>query len=102
VAIRLAISFSRLLNVKHLVNINVRQNVEEMPAKSIKSTEKRMGRPATGHDPIFNMRLSETKQEEIRQWAEANGIRGLSEAARQLIDIGLQIAKRRGRRKARK
>jgi hypothetical protein len=71
--------------------------VEKMPAKS---PEKRMGRPATGHDPIFNMRLSEAKQEEIRQWAEANGIRGLSEAARQLIDIGLQIAKRRERRKA--
>jgi hypothetical protein len=71
-----------------------------MPIKSVKSPEKRMGRPATGHDPIFNMRLSESKQEEIRQWAEANGIRGLSEAARQLIDIGLQIAKRRERRKA--
>ena len=73
-----------------------------MPIKSVKSPEKRMGRPATGHDPIFNMRLSESKQEEIRQWADANGIRGLSEAARQLIDIGLQIAKRRERRKAAK
>jgi hypothetical protein len=73
-----------------------------MPEKAVKSPEKRMGRPATGHDPIFNMRLSEAKQEEIRQWAESNGIRGLSEAARQLIDIGLQIAKRRDRRKASK
>jgi hypothetical protein len=73
-----------------------------MAVKSLKSPEKRMGRPATGHDPIFNMRLSEAKQEQIRQWAEANGIRGLSEAARQLIDIGLQIAKRRERRKAQK
>jgi len=71
-----------------------------MPVKSVKPSEKRMGRPATGHDPIFNMRLSEAKQQEIRQWAETNGIRGLSEAARQLIDIGLQIAKRRERRRA--
>jgi hypothetical protein len=46
------------------------------------------------------MWLSEAKQEEIRQWAEANRIRGLSEAARRLIDIGLQIAKRCERRKA--
>jgi hypothetical protein len=77
-------------------------NVRKMPVKSVKSPKKRMGRPATGHDPIFNMRLSEVKQEEIRKWAEANRIRGLSEAARQLIDIGLQIAKRRDRRKASK
>ena len=59
-----------------------------------------MGRPATGHDPIFNMRLSEAKQAEIRAWAEANGVKGLSEAARQLIDYSLKAWKRRERRKA--
>jgi hypothetical protein len=68
-----------------------------MPEKREKA---RMGRPPTGHDPGFTMRLPEEKRAEILAWAQANGIRGLSEAARQLIDIGLQIAKRRERRKA--
>jgi hypothetical protein len=71
--------------------------VEHMPAKS---REKKIGRPATGRDPVVNLRLSDAKQAEIREWAEANNVKGFSEAIRQMIDYSLKAWKRRERRKA--
>ena len=65
-----------------------------------KSAKKRMGRPATGHDPLVNFRLSEAKQAEIRAWAEANDVKGLSEVIRQMIDYSLKAWRRSERRKA--
>jgi hypothetical protein len=65
----------------------------------VKSPEKKIGRPATGRDPVVNLRLSDAKQGEIREWAEANNVKGLSEF-RQMIDYSLKAWKRRERRRA--
>jgi hypothetical protein len=65
-----------------------------------KSPKKCMGRPATGHDPLVNFRLSQARQDEIRAWAEANNVKGLSEAIRQMIDYSLKAWRRSERRKA--
>jgi hypothetical protein len=66
----------------------------------VKFPEKKIGRPATGRDPVVNLRLSEAKQDEIRAWAEANNVKGLSEAIRQMIDYSLKAWRRSERRKA--
>ena len=66
----------------------------------VKSPEKKIGRPATGRDPVVNLRLSDAKQDEIRAWADANNVKGLSEAIRQMIEYSLKAWKRRERRKA--
>ena len=66
----------------------------------VKSPQKRIGRPATGRDPVVNLRLSDAKQAEIREWAEANNVKGFSEAFRQMIDYSLKAWKRSERRKA--
>ena len=55
--------------------------------------------PATGRDPVVNFRLSDAKAE-IRAWAEANDVKGLSEAIRQMIDYSLKAWRRSERRKA--
>jgi hypothetical protein len=68
----------------------------------VKSPEKKIGRPATGRDPVVNLRLSDAKQAEIREWAEANNVEGFSEAIRQMIDYSLKAWKRSARRKASK
>jgi hypothetical protein len=60
-------------------------------AKSIAvdKKKKKIGRPATGHDPIVSTRLAKEKIAAVDKWADRNGV-ARSEALRMLIERGLE------------
>jgi Arc/MetJ-type ribon-helix-helix transcriptional regulator len=58
--------------------------------KSIKVRPKKRGRPATGKDPLYALRISDELMREVDRWAEANDSPSRSEAIRRLIERGLQ------------
>ena len=60
--------------------------------KAISAGRKKRGRPATGTDPMFALRISDQLMTEIARWAEANDITR-SEAIRCLIELGLKAKK---------
>jgi hypothetical protein len=60
--------------------------------KSISARRKKRGRPATGTDPMFGLRISDELMTEIAKWAEANDI-SRSEAIRRLVELGLRAKK---------
>jgi hypothetical protein len=54
--------------------------------------KKKMGRPATGRDPIRTFRLSDEKVAEIDAWAARQPEKpSRSEALRRLIDLGMKV-----------
>jgi hypothetical protein len=54
--------------------------------------KKKMGRPATGRDPIRTFRLSDEKVAEIDAWAGRQPDKpSRSEALRRLIDLGMKV-----------
>ena len=54
--------------------------------------KKKMGRPATGRDPIRTFRLSDEKVAEIDAWAARQPDKpSRSEALRRLIDLGMKV-----------
>jgi hypothetical protein len=59
--------------------------------------KKKMGRPATGRDPIRTFRLSDEKVAEIDAWAARQPEKpSRSEALRRLIDLGIEASSSRG------
>jgi hypothetical protein len=58
-------------------------------AKSIKVKQKKRGRPATGKEPLYGLRISDDLMARIQKWAEENSATR-SEAIRQLVEIGLK------------
>jgi hypothetical protein len=59
--------------------------------------KKKMGRPATGRDPIRTFRLSDEKVAEIDAWAARQPDNpSRSEALRRLIDLGIEASSSRG------
>ena len=58
-------------------------------AKSIVAKQKRPGRPATGHDPMYGARLSDELVGQIDAWAKTEKI-SRSEAIRRLVELGLK------------
>jgi hypothetical protein len=60
--------------------------------------KKKMGRPATGRDPIRTFRLSDEKVAEIDAWAARQPDKpSRSEALRRLIDLGMKVPTARKR-----
>jgi Ribbon-helix-helix protein, copG family len=57
-------------------------------AKSI-SDKRKVGRPATGYDPMYGARLSAELVGQIDAWAKANETTR-SEAIRRLVELGLR------------
>jgi hypothetical protein len=54
--------------------------------------KKKMGRPATGRDPIRTFRLSDEKVVEIDAWAARQPDKpSRSKALRRLIDLGMKV-----------
>ena len=54
--------------------------------------QKKPGRPATGHDRVRSIRLSDETVAKVDTWATAHGLTGLrarSEAIRRLLDKAL-------------
>jgi hypothetical protein len=60
--------------------------------KSISVKRKKRGRPATGTDPLYGVRIPEELMVRIEQWAKAN-VATRSEAIRRLVEIGLEAKK---------
>jgi hypothetical protein len=58
-------------------------------AKSISVKRKKVGRPATGTEPLYGVRISDDLMGRIEKWAEENSATR-SEAIRRLVDLGLR------------
>ena len=71
-------------------------------AKSISVKRKKPGRPATGTDPLMGFRASPVMRASVVRWAETQLDKpSLSEAIRQLVELGLTVktkARSTGRR----
>jgi hypothetical protein len=59
-------------------------------AKSISVKRKKAGRPATGTDPLYGVRITDALMTQIMNWAGANGATR-SEAIRRLVELGLTV-----------
>ena len=59
-------------------------------ARSISVERKKPGRPATGTEPLYGVRIGDQLMAEIMQWAERHGSLSRSEAVRRLVEIGLK------------
>jgi hypothetical protein len=57
---------------------------------SIPETQKKRGRPRTGSDPTYTVRLSDETVAKIDAWADARGIKR-AEAIRAMIEAVLQM-----------
>ncbi|WP_334446012.1 ribbon-helix-helix domain-containing protein [Bradyrhizobium sp. AZCC 1610] len=55
--------------------------------KSISVNNKSRGRPATGHDPVSAVRLSEELAAKIDAWSAKNDAPNRSEAIRRLVEL---------------
>ena len=56
---------------------------------SIPVKRKKRGRPATGVDPLYGVRVPDALIQAIDQWAKENGSASRSEAIRRLVELGL-------------
>jgi hypothetical protein len=58
-------------------------------AKSISVKRKKAGRPATGTEPLYGVRIPDALMKQIMDWAEAESATR-SEAIRRLVELGLK------------
>jgi hypothetical protein len=63
-------------------------------AESIPVKRKKPGRPATGTEPLYGVRIGDQLMTEIMHWAEQNGDLSRSEAVRCLVEMGLTVKSR--------
>jgi metal-responsive CopG/Arc/MetJ family transcriptional regulator len=66
-------------------------------AKSISVKRKKPGRPATGTEPLYGVRISDALMKQIMDWAKSQGATR-SEAIRRLVEAGLEAKSKKGRR----
>lgn len=59
-------------------------------AKSISVKRKKPGRPATGTEPLYGVRISDDLMGRIQKWAASHDI-SRSEAIRRLVELGLTV-----------
>jgi Ribbon-helix-helix protein, copG family len=59
-------------------------------AKSISVKRKKAGRPATGTEPLYGVRISDDLMGRIQKWAGENSA-SRSEAIRRLVELGLKV-----------
>jgi hypothetical protein len=62
--------------------------------KSISVKRKKAGRPATGTEPLYGVRISNALMKQIMDWAKARDATR-SDAIRRLVELGLK-AKAKG------
>ena len=62
-------------------------------AKSITVKRKKPGRPATGTEPLYGVRIGDPLMKQIMDWAKAQGATR-SEAIRRLVEIALKSESR--------
>ena len=58
-------------------------------AKSITVKRKKRGRPATGTEPLYGIRIADAMMKQIMDWAKTNGVTR-SVAIRRLVELGLK------------
>src|SRR5215211_2106446 len=58
-------------------------------AKSITVKRKKRGRPATGTEPLYGIRIADAMMKQIMDWAKTNGVTR-SVAIRRLVELGLR------------
>jgi hypothetical protein len=61
-------------------------------AKSITVKRKKAGRPATGTEPLYGVRISDDLMGQIQKWGRENSATR-SEAIRRLVELGLKVKK---------
>jgi hypothetical protein len=61
--------------------------------KSISVKRKKAGRPATGTEPLYGVRITDALMTQIMNWASANDATR-SEAIRRLVELGLTVKAR--------
>jgi hypothetical protein len=61
-------------------------------AKSITVKRKKAGRPATGTEPLYGVRISDDLMSQIQKWGRENSATR-SEAIRRLVELGLKVKK---------
>ena len=59
-------------------------------AKSITVKRKKAGRPATGTEPLYGVRISDELIGQIQKWGRENSATR-SEAIRRLVELGLKV-----------
>jgi hypothetical protein len=59
-------------------------------AKSISVKRKKAGRPATGTEPLYGVRITDALMTQIMNWASTNGATR-SQAIRRLVELGLTV-----------
>jgi hypothetical protein len=59
-------------------------------SKSISVKRKKAGRPATGTEPLYGVRVADGLMKQIMDWAKSQGATR-SEAIRRLVELGLTI-----------
>ncbi len=59
-------------------------------AKSISVKRKKAGRPATGTEPLYGVRIADALMKQIMDWAKSRGATR-SEAIRRLVELGLTV-----------
>jgi hypothetical protein len=59
-------------------------------AKSISVKRKKAGRPATGTEPLYGVRIGDALMKQIMDWAKAEGATR-SNAIRRLVELGLTV-----------
>jgi len=61
-------------------------------SKSISVKRKKVGRPATGTEPLYGVRIADGLMKQIMDWAKAQGATR-SGAIRRLVELGLKAKK---------
>jgi hypothetical protein len=61
-------------------------------AKSITVKRKKAGRPATGTEPLYGVRIPDELMAQIQKWGRENSATR-SEAIRRLVELGLKAKK---------
>ena len=59
-------------------------------AKSISVKRKKAGRPATGTEPLYGVRIADALMKQIMDWAKTQGATR-SDAIRRLVELGLKF-----------
>jgi hypothetical protein len=57
--------------------------------RSISVKRKKAGRPATGTEPLYGVRIADALMRQIMDWAKVQGA-SRSEAIRRLVELGLK------------
>jgi Ribbon-helix-helix protein, copG family len=63
-----------------------------MAKSTIKVKPKKRGRPATGKDPLYGVRLGAELILAVDRWCEENELPSRSEAIRRLLELGLSFS----------